>query len=154
MCCEYRFEKLGSGSSNGESFVVDFTVNSACGCGCKNFSYYHYLITLFPCCKIQVFFFIYFRSKNNSILSQKCPWQTVDFNFIKQFQYYVIMFQTCFIDFRCVSHLIPPILWWAVNSPVSHLACHQRPARERHKICIASRENVDNQTPRNTNFTH
>ena len=40
------------------------------------------------------------------------------------------------------------------NSPVSHLARHQRPAMERHKIRIASRENVDNQTPRNTNFTH
>ena len=26
--------------------------------------------------------------------------------------------------------------------------------RERHKIRIASQENVDNQTPRNTNFTH
>ena len=38
--------------------------------------------------------------------------------------------------------------------PVSHSVRHQRPARERHKICIASRENVDNQTPRNTNFTH
>ena len=40
------------------------------------------------------------------------------------------------------------------NSPVSYSARHQRPARERHKIRIASRENVDNQTPRNTNFTH
>ena len=40
------------------------------------------------------------------------------------------------------------------NRPISHLARHQRPARERHKICIASRENVDNQVPRNTNFTH
>ena len=40
------------------------------------------------------------------------------------------------------------------NSPISHSARHQHPARERHKIRIASRENVDNQTPRNTNFTH
>ena len=40
------------------------------------------------------------------------------------------------------------------NSPVSHSARHQRPAQERHKIRIASRGNVDNQTPRNTNFTH
>ena len=40
-----------------------------------------------------------------------------------------------------------------VNSPVSHLARHQRPARERDKIRIASQENVDNQTPHNTNFT-
>ena len=35
------------------------------------------------------------------------------------------------------------------NSPVSFSACHQRPARERHKIRIASQENVDNQAPRN-----
>ena len=41
-----------------------------------------------------------------------------------------------------------------VNSPVSHLARHQRPARERDKIRSASQENVDNQTPHNTNFTH
>ena len=41
-----------------------------------------------------------------------------------------------------------------LNRPVSHSARHQRPARERHKIRIASRENVDNQAPRNTNFTH
>ena len=40
------------------------------------------------------------------------------------------------------------------NWPVSHSARHQRPARERHRIRIASRENVDNQAPRNTNFTH
>ena len=40
------------------------------------------------------------------------------------------------------------------NSPVSYSERHQRPARERHKIRIASRENVDNQTPRNTNFAH
>ena len=40
------------------------------------------------------------------------------------------------------------------NWPVSYATRHQRPARERHKIRIASRENVDNQTPRNTNFTH
>ena len=40
------------------------------------------------------------------------------------------------------------------NSPDSHLARHQRPAGERHKICIASWENVDNQAPCNTNFTH
>ena len=39
------------------------------------------------------------------------------------------------------------------NRPVSHSARHQRPARERHIMCIASRENVDNQAPRNTNFT-
>ena len=39
------------------------------------------------------------------------------------------------------------------NRPVSHSARHQRPARERHKIRIASRENVDNQAPRNTNCT-
>ena len=31
------------------------------------------------------------------------------------------------------------------NSPVSHSARHHRPARERHKIRIVSRENVDNQ---------
>ena len=41
-----------------------------------------------------------------------------------------------------------------INWPISHSARHQRPARERHKIRIASQENVDNQTPRNTNFTH
>ena len=35
------------------------------------------------------------------------------------------------------------------NSPVYHSARHQRPARERHRIRTASRENVDNQTPRN-----
>ena len=40
------------------------------------------------------------------------------------------------------------------NRPVLHSARHQRPARERHKIRNASRENVDNQAPRNTNFTH
>ena len=40
------------------------------------------------------------------------------------------------------------------NSPVSHSAHHQCPAMERHKIRIVLRENVDNQTPRNTNFTH
>ena len=40
------------------------------------------------------------------------------------------------------------------NWPVSHSARHQHPARERHKIRIASLENVDNQTPRSTNFTH
>ena len=40
-----------------------------------------------------------------------------------------------------------------VNRPVSHSARHQRPARERHTIRIASRENVNNQAPRNTNFT-
>ena len=40
-----------------------------------------------------------------------------------------------------------------INSLVSHSARHQRPARERHKIRIASRENVDNQRPRNRNFT-
>ena len=40
------------------------------------------------------------------------------------------------------------------NWPVSHSARHQCPARERHKIRVASRENVDNQAPRNTNFTH
>ena len=39
------------------------------------------------------------------------------------------------------------------NRPVSHSARHQRPARERHIMRIASRENVDNQAPRNTNFT-
>ena len=37
---------------------------------------------------------------------------------------------------------------------VSHLARHQRPTREKHKIPIASWENVDNQAPRNANFTH
>ena len=37
--------------------------------------------------------------------------------------------------------------------PVSHSARHQRPARESHIMRIASRENVDNQAPRNTNFT-
>ena len=41
-----------------------------------------------------------------------------------------------------------------LNSPVLHSVRHQRPARERHKIRIASRETVDNQAPRNTNFTH
>ena len=30
------------------------------------------------------------------------------------------------------------------DSPVSYSARHQRPGRERHKIRIASRENVDN----------
>ena len=39
------------------------------------------------------------------------------------------------------------------NRPVSHSARHQRPARERHIMRIASRENVDNQAPRNINFT-
>ena len=34
--------------------------------------------------------------------------------------------------------------------PVSHSARHQRPARERHIMRIASRENVDNQAPCNT----
>ena len=38
------------------------------------------------------------------------------------------------------------------NSPVSFSARHQRPAIERHKIRIASRENVNNQAPRNTNL--
>ena len=49
------------------------------------------------------------------------------------------------------------ICWFTIslrNSPVLHSARHQRPARERHKIRIASRETVDNQAPRNTNFTH
>ena len=40
------------------------------------------------------------------------------------------------------------------RSPASCSARHKRPARERQKIRIASRKNVDNQTPRNTNFTH
>ena len=40
------------------------------------------------------------------------------------------------------------------NEQFSRFTFVQRPARERHKIRIASRENVDNQTPRNTNFTH
>ena len=40
------------------------------------------------------------------------------------------------------------------NSPISHSTHHQRPARERHKIRNASRENVNNQALRNTNFTH
>ena len=40
------------------------------------------------------------------------------------------------------------------NSPISHSARHQRPARETHKIRIASQENVDNQMLCNTNFTH
>ena len=46
------------------------------------------------------------------------------------------------------------ILVYISNSPVSYSARHQRPARERHKIRIASWGNVDNQTPHNTNFTH
>ena len=50
-------------------------------------------------------------------------------------------------DYVC---FIAPIDYW----PVSHSARHQRPARERHNIRVASRENVDNQAPRNTNFTH
>ena len=41
-----------------------------------------------------------------------------------------------------------------MNRPVSHLARHQRPAREMHKIRVASRGYVDNQAPRNTNFTY
>ena len=41
------------------------------------------------------------------------------------------------------SGAVPPYR----NSPVAHSARHQRPARERHKIRIASRENVDNQAP-------
>ena len=45
------------------------------------------------------------------------------------------------------------VLWWYLNRPVSHSARHQHPARERHIMRIASRENVDNQAPRNTNFT-
>ena len=40
------------------------------------------------------------------------------------------------------------------NSPVSYSVRHQRPARERQKIRIASRKNVDNQAPHNTNFTN
>ena len=38
---------------------------------------------------------------------------------------------------------------WNSNSSVLHSARHQRPARERHKIRIASRENVDSQAPHN-----
>ena len=37
------------------------------------------------------------------------------------------------------------IVYGTRNSPILHLARHQRPAREKHKIRIASRENVDNQ---------
>ena len=48
--------------------------------------------------------------------------------------------------------MLPRVTGGVCNSnetrPVSHLARHQRPARERHKIRIASRENVDNQGPR------
>ena len=50
--------------------------------------------------------------------------------------------------------LVQVLLGNNLNSPISYSARHQRPARERHKIHIASRENVDNQTPRSTNFTH
>ena len=65
-----------------------------------------------------------------------------------------------------VRNTLSALIWWKNqvhtlrtflrydNSPVSHLARHQRPAREGHKFRIASRENVDNQMPRNTNFTH
>ena len=45
-----------------------------------------------------------------------------------------------------------PTTFGSSNSPVSHLARHQRPARERYKIRIASQENVDNQAPRNSKF--
>ena len=55
------------------------------------------------------------------------------------------------------SHLTWTLMFFMVqnsaNRPVSHSARHQRPARERHIMRIASRENVDNQAPRNTNFT-
>ena len=56
---------------------------------------------------------------------------------------------------RAVRHIYGIIrhMQGLYNRPVSHSARHQRPARERHKIRIASRENVDNQAPRNTNFT-
>ena len=47
--------------------------------------------------------------------------------------------------------LLFPFLF--TNRPVSHSARHQRPARERHIMRIASWENVDNQAPHNTNFT-
>ena len=46
---KYRFVFPEVGMSG---FVVDFNVNSACGCGRKNFSYFHCLIILFPCCKM------------------------------------------------------------------------------------------------------
>ena len=45
--------------------------------------------------------------------------------------------------FRKVKKICPFRIWRATM---------QRPARERHKIHIASRENVDNQAPRNTNL--
>ena len=51
----------------------------------------------------------------------------------------------------------PPFLTWkfsrfAFGAPPA--SRYQRPARERHKIRIASREIVDTQAPCNTNFTH
>ena len=45
------------------------------------------------------------------------------------------------------------VVYTKSNRPVSHSARHQHSARERHIMRIASRENVDNQEPRNTNFT-
>ena len=48
------------------------------------------------------------------------------------------------------------VFWvsWILPFRIRHATMYQRPARERHKIRIALRENVDNQAPRNTNFTH
>ena len=63
-------------------------------------------------------FFIHFHSQNNSISSLKMSFTTSRFQFqtcVKQFQYFVIIFQTSFIDFRCLSCLIRPILRCVMN---------------------------------------
>ena len=61
---------------------------------------------------------------------------------------YKSLLYVCMYMYVCLGGKNAPIL------PFSHSVSHQRPARERHKICIASWENVDKQMPRNTNFTH
>ena len=71
------------------------------------------------------------------------------YNFCKlfaQWHWVIQMAITFLIDAQIVTNLV-------FNRPVSHSARHQHPARERHIMRIASRENVDNQAPRNTNFT-
>ena len=63
-------------------------------------------------------FFFHFHSQNNSISSLKMSFTTSRFQFqtcVKQFQYFVIIFQTSFIDFRRLSCLIRPILRCVMN---------------------------------------
>ena len=57
------------------------------------------------------------------------------------------------IDTRRRLIILLPFYDISYNRPVLHSERHQRPARERHKIRIASLENVDNQAPRNANYT-